>query len=449
MKKLYILTIMMLSLGTLTASAQYGEFVGGDISILPRYEESNTTYLDQNGKKIDNVLTWLTNECGWNTFRVRLFVSPNRKLPNGDFDPTVCQDLNYVKALGKRIKDAGCRFMLDFHYSDTWVDAGNIQAPRVCQEMTPAEKAEWIYTYTKKSLQTLRDAGATPDLVQVGNEIMYGFMGIKVAPYDKSDSDWTSFLNVLKQGCNAVREVLPQSQIIIHTDRPTNSDYAKYWYGKLDAAGIDYDIIGLSYYPFWHGYLTKAQKAGNNNSLEDALNKIAVAFPTKKVQIVETAYNFQYWPSRGVNYDTRNVWDCSDEGQAKFVKDLVAELAKHSNVNGLMYWCPEEAGDGDAAEWIETAPNVWTPNDKLVMMGWLNRGLWWPTSNNGHWPVKGATVQYELKKFLNPDITGINDVTITPAHNDSDVWFSLSGSRISKPARKGIYINGNKKVIIK
>ena len=121
MKKSILLTLAI-STSLLCAQAQSNEprYVGGDISMLPQYEKHNSGYKDVNGAKISNLLVWFTERCGWNTFRVRIFVNP------GNSDPSVCQDLAYVTALGKRIKDAGAYFMLDFHYSDTWVDATHV-----------------------------------------------------------------------------------------------------------------------------------------------------------------------------------------------------------------------------------------------------------------------------------------------------------------------------------
>ena len=98
-------------------------FVGGDISMLTAYEQQHAAYADLNGKTIASVLDFL-KEQGWNTMRVRLFVDPSQ-----DSDKGVVQDLQYVKSLGKRIKDAGLLFMLDFHYSDTWADPGQQTAP--------------------------------------------------------------------------------------------------------------------------------------------------------------------------------------------------------------------------------------------------------------------------------------------------------------------------------
>lgn len=426
-------TLVATALCMLTANAQYGQYVGGDISLITAYDEHNSGYLDENGNKISDLVSWLKNDCGWNSFRVRLFVNPTNA--NGD---GVIQDIDYVKTLGKRIKDAGANFMLDFHYSDTWVDATHIQAPSACSSMTADEKASWIYTYTKESLQTLNDAGATPDLIQVGNEIMYGFMGITVHPYASSSDDWSSYLKVLGQACKAVRETCPQAKIIVHTDRPTNTSYNKFYYDKLVNGGIDFDVIGLSYYPIWHGWLTTSQSATN---LSAALTQLASDYPTKKVQIVETAYNFQWWPSDGVNTNTQGTWACSVDGQYNFVKDLIKELNTHSNVDGLFYWFPEEAGCGDDTNWSSSKYGT-------VITSWLNRGLWKEDySSTGHSmnvATDGSSVAKIMKNFLS-STSAINNTEINPVIKDNKIY-NLSGKVVNENY-KGIVIKGGKKTL--
>ena len=366
--------LFMLALACVCICAQaQTRYVGGDISMLPKYEEHNSPYKNVNGQKISNLITWLTEECGWNTFRVRIFVNP------GTSDPSVCQDLAYVTALGKRIKEAGAYFMLDFHYSDTWVDATHIQAPAAWKGSDDAAMAQHVSDYTHEVLSALKEAGATPDLVQVGNEIMYGLCGIKVHPYEEAGDNWDGYLGLLKAGCNAVREECPNAQIIIHTDRPTNTGYNSFYYNKLIKSGVDFDIIGLSYYPFWHGYLTAEQIAekSDKNYLVKSIKNLKTLFPTKRVHIVECAYNFQYWPTSGVNYDTRDAWPCSIAGQYAFVKDLVDALKPLSNVDGINYWFPEEAGNGDDTNWSTSKGTVITT--------WLNRGFWDENKNqSGH-----------------------------------------------------------------
>ena len=127
MKKISLFIIC--ALVCVCARAKQQRYVGGDISALPLYEKYNSPYKDVKGANINNLITWFVNDCGWNTFRVRIFVNPSKKDHDGSTNPSVCQDLAYVTALGKRIKAAGAYFMLDFHYSDTWVDATHIQAP--------------------------------------------------------------------------------------------------------------------------------------------------------------------------------------------------------------------------------------------------------------------------------------------------------------------------------
>ena len=375
MKKLYsLVALIAFALCAMTSSPVMAtnpepepvyDFVGGDISLLPSYEKYNTPYKDLNGQNIPDLITWLVDQCHWNTFRVRIFVNPSDTKKEG-----VVQDLDYVKPLAKRIKDKGAFLMLDFHYSDTWVDATHIQAPAGWQGLSDSLMADTLGKYTAFVLDELNTIGATPDFVQVGNEIMYGLCGIKVHPYASASDNWTGYTNLLKAGCAAVRAHCPNAQIIIHSDRPTNQQYNRFYYQKLIDLGVDYDIIGLSYYPFWHGYLTAAQVASKSdkNNLAAALTQLATDFPDKDVHIVETAYNYQYWPtSEDVKYDTQDVWPCSKVGQYNFVSDLVAELKwHHPNVKGINYWFPEENGNGGPS---------WNANT-IVINSWLNRGLW-------------------------------------------------------------------------
>ena len=356
---------------TLHAQTRY---VGGDISMLPQYEQHNSQYKDATGKKINDLLTWFVTDCGWNTFRVRIFVNPTSS------DPSLCQDLAYVTALGRRIKAAGAYFMLDFHYSDSWVDAGHIQAPAAWKGSDDATMAQHVADYTRDVLTALNAANATPDFVQVGNEIMYGLCGIQVHPYDKAEDNWDGYLGLLQAGCNTVRELCPNAQIIIHTDRPCNKQYDFYYYNKLRTNNVDFDIIGLSYYPFWHADFTPTSSNTGEQTLAplvSAINYLKIQFPEKRVHIVECAYNFQYWPSSGVNYNTQPVWPCSKTGQYNFVKDLVDALLPLDNVDGLSYWFPEEAGNGDDTDWSTSQGTaLWT---------WQNRGFWDENqSSTGH-----------------------------------------------------------------
>ena len=396
-------------------------YVGGDISLLPQYEKYEVPYYDADGKKIDDVLQYLKSEAvGWNALRVRLFVNPTPSLDNND--PAICQDLDYVVSFGKRIKEAGFAFMLDFHYSDVWADPSKQWTPVEWQSLNDEQLQNKLYEYTKDCLTKLVEAGAAPDFIQTGNEISYGMLWGKKGTNDNrcyGDSpaaNWTRFIALLKQATKACREVCPDAKVIIHTERTGTPESVMDFCKRI--ADVDYDIVGLSYYPFWHK---------NLETLSKTLNLLAENYPEKTVQIVETAYYYQWKPSTGLNWNSFTTWPDTPEGQLAFVRDLIAELKNHPNVNGLYWWFPEENGNG--------------PN-KSILNGWLNRGLW---DNDSH---RALPALYELKAFAD------DPSAIVPFLNDRvgerDDWYTLQGLRLpSKPSRPGLYINGGRKVLLR
>ena len=348
--------------------------------MLQSYDDKKVPYYDADGNKIDDVLKYMKGEkVGWNAQRVRLFVDPKRVNPDGGTDAQVCQDIDYVVRLCKRIKDEGFALMLDFHYSDTWADPSNQWIPAQWASLNETELWNKIYTYTKECLQKLVDAGAAPDFIQPGNEVSYGMLWsaevnrnsrVNRCYSDSPAENWNRFIGFLQQASKACREVCPKAGIIIHTERSGEPQALKDIYGRLSS--VDYDIIGLSYYPVWHNSLSV---------LSQSLDLLAEEFPDKKVQIVETAYHYQWQPplGQGIEYDFSSQWPVSPEGQATFAKDLIKELKKHPNVNGLYWWFPEENGNGP---------------DCSVLTGWVNRGLW---DNESH---RALLALYVLKEFI-------------------------------------------------
>jgi arabinogalactan endo-1,4-beta-galactosidase len=168
---------------------------------------------------------------------------------------------------------------------------------------------------------------------------------------DPSGSEgFDTLCQFLKAGCKACREVCPQSQIIIHTEKAGDWDITRNYYQHLRRYGVDYDIIGLSYYPMWHGTIP---------NLGRTLDNLLLLFPDKPVMIVETAAYYSHerdpWAKEGQYSEFQDI---SPEGQATFTRELLAELRRHHNVTGLFWWFPEENAFG---------------ND--VVKDWLNRGL--------------------------------------------------------------------------
>ena len=406
-----LLTIILGAIASVCSAQQ--RFVGGDVSVLQKYEDYNVAYYDQDGKKIDNVLKYMKSETvGWNAQRVRLFVDPS-----GNKDPQVCQDLDYVTRLANRIKTEGFALMIDFHYSDTWADPAQQTKPKAWSSLTTAQLTDKVYEYTKNCLEHLKANGAQPDFIQVGNEITCGMLWPDGRVNSTGYSNWDAFAAFLKAGIKACREVCPGAKTIIHLEHLQDAAYTVSNYKKLQDLGVDFDVMGLSYYPFWHKDLT---------TLSTTLRQLAANFPNKKVQIVETAYYYQWQPNvgNGIYYDYKNIWPISPAGQASYAKALVTELKKHDNVNALYWWFPEENGNG--------------PNS-AVLKDWVNRGLW---DDNTH---RALPALYELKAFAD-DPAGIGNVIQT---DSNQYWYNLQGMRLNGyPQNGGLYITEGKKVII-
>ena len=384
--------------------------LGADLSMLPQYESVNTPYKNKKGRNIKDVLTFMRDDVGLNAVRVRLFVTPN---PDEAKDGVV-QDLEYVKTFGKRVKDAGMSLLLDMHYSDTWTDPDNQAVPGTWytgtlsrSNPTNASLVDSMYAYTKRCLEYLSENGATPDFVQIGNEISFGMLWRTDADrcYSNStNSVWLRFTNLLSSAAKAVREVTPRAKIVLHTERSGDARSARTFYQKMADNGVDYDIIGLSYYPFWHGYLP---------ALAATLNTLESSFPEKSVHVVETAYFYTAFPETDdIKYKTTDTWPATPEGQQAFVEALCTELAKHKNVTGLYYWFPEENGNGG------TSYN----ENTLVLTTWLNRGFWdnsKHTINAGIFSLKNfitekeATIEPEPPAEVEGDLDGDGKVSLS------------------------------------
>ena len=423
--RLFLASTLLFCLTTVQAQ----KYVGGDLSVLLKYEEQSATYLDKDGKAIADVLTFV-KEQGWNTIRVRLFDDPSK-----DTDKNVCQDIEYVKRLGKRIKDAGLYFLLDIHYSDTWADPEHQVFP-YSWSMWSWYPDESVYKYTKEWLGSLVSAGATPDFIQTGNEISFGMLwgfnlngkyedwdeygGHLEATADWKDytnKHWDNFTNMLKAAGRACREECPNAKIITHTEQCANNptlDVA--FFNRIKQYGIDYDIIGISYYPYFKGPLA---------NLDNGLTELEAHFPDKMIQLVETGYPSK-WEVPGTSYNYTSTYPYSHEGQRKYTADLITMLNKHAKVNGLSWWYAEANAKGCTGSLKE---------------GWYNASLF--DNETG----RALPALYELKNFSSGS-SGISHITADKGANDT--WYSLDGkNNPSKPTTKGLYINNGQKIIVR
>ena len=380
MKRFYFLFLCLIACVALTSLAG-PKYVGGDISLLTKYEEKGAIYYNENGTRITNMLDYL-NSTGLNAMRVRLFVDPSQADAE-DQGEGVCQDLPFVLALSQRIKAAGFKLLLDIHYSDTWTDPGQHSTP--ASWTVTSALGDSVYSYTKRVLNALIAVNAKPDFIQVGNEVTYGMLWPTGHCYPSGanygNGTFDNFASYLIQGIRACREVCPASKIVVHTEMGRASNVISF-YQKLKSYNPDYDIIGLSYYPYWHG---------NLNVLDDLLTTLENSYPDKKIQIVETGYPHAYYPT-GASYDLQSVWPATEAGQKAFAADLVATLNTHSSVNGLYWWFPEANEYG-----INYVNHVTTD--------WYNCG-WWDNQNG---QVMDAL--FEMPAFLD----GSGDDPVEPS----------------------------------
>lgn len=408
--------LVALSMIATPALAQQ-KYVGGDISLLPKYENAHAKYYDYNGNYISSPINFFKQK-GMNAMRLRLFVNPE-KYTGEDKDPNTCQDLEYIKPLAKRIKDAGLSLMLDFHYSDTWADPAKQWTPTDWVQLSDEQLNSKIYEYTKDVLQQLVAAGATPDLIQTGNEISYGMLwGAHDAPSSSlkkcfmgSNANWLRFTTLLDNAIKACREICPNAKIILHTERVIKPDVMMNFYDEMQKAKVDYDIIGLSYYPYWHGGLSV---------IDNAITKLEQKFADKDIMVVETGYPYA-WEVPGSEIDCTATYPYSEDGQKAFTQDLIKTLNAHQKVTGLFWWWMEyNAKDSNLDEW------------------WYNAPLF--DSRTG----RATAALSAMKDFLGKN-TAMNTIKSDDetSHNH---WYTTSGQRISEPNSHGLYIHDGKKI---
>lgn len=418
MKTFHYLLATLLSAFAFTASAQ--KLAGGDISLLPSYEEKGAQYFDHHGNAIPSLLPFL-KEQGWNAMRVRLFVNPANATEE-EKRQGVVQNLDYVKSLAKRIKDEGFKLILDFHYSDTWADPGKQWTPADWLLLGDNSLGNQLYEYTKDALQQLKDAGATPDYIQTGNEISFGMLWGARGTQDNRcytnspAANWTRFTNLLRQATKACHEVCPEAKVILHSERSCDPTVLLDFMSRMQKAGVDYDVLGLSYYPYFHGSLT---------SLSSTLSQVESKYGDKKIMIVETGYP-AHWAISGSTYDYSSTYPYTDEGQKNFTDDLIATLNRHANVTGLFWWWPEANEYG--IDW-----------QNAVTSGWYNSTLFDNQTGRAYSSLS------ELKNFVS-DPTAIHSATTAPCAAGKDRHYNLSGMEVGQLSG-GLYIRDGKKYV--
>jgi len=308
--------------------------LGADISFLAapmRPGRAARTYREADGTPSDE-LTVLKNH-GWTSFRLRVFVSPVRQAPDNSLENTI--------PLARRIKQAGALFLLDIHYSDTWADPQHQEIPVAWRGLSFDSLEKTVEAYSYHTIKALKDAGAMPDWVQVGNEITRGTLWpvgqveepgdtayLPPQPYD-SLAQWAHLTGLLKAGIRGVMAAAGNTppKIVIHIDRGGDWPKTKWFFDHLEAAHVPYDIIAESFYPEWrHGTLEQ---------LWQNMDSCAARYH-KGFLVAETGYGNSH-----VANNPDMMWPLTPQGRIQFMADLINTVQKAPNGVGVMYWAPE------------------------------------------------------------------------------------------------------------
>ena len=347
--------------------------LGIDVSTYLEELENGAKYY-RGEREIDPLDAFAEN--GVNYMRIRVWNDP--KSPDGvPYLAGTCDIENYVR-LGRLAMSKGYKLLMDLHYSDFWADPGKQMIPKAWVNYGIDEMTDAVYNFTKECLETAVREGVSPDLIQVGNEITNGILW----PIGKLESEgkrgnYDSFCRLIDAGCRACREVTPGSKIILHLERSNDKAVYQEFFSEMEAHGIDFDVIGASYYPYWHG--TPDQLFDN---LRDCRRF------GKEIMIMELGYGFTDKPYTLDGEEKRLVIDAeravipgftdkyplTPDGQASFVR-LILSLAAENGIGGIFYWEPLWL-PGEGICWASEAGQAYIHEEgKSTANEWANQCL--------------------------------------------------------------------------
>jgi arabinogalactan endo-1,4-beta-galactosidase len=312
-----------------------------DISRHPEIASYSPVFYDMNGSE-KNFLTIL-KEVGINTIRLRLWVDPVDEHSG----------FNEVKQFSQNLTSYGFKTWITLHYSDTWADPGQQETPTAWQGLEIDALKDSVYQYTKKVIDEMN-----PDYIQIGNEINSGLLH----PYGHIVNNPTQFIELMQVGISAVRENAIDTKIILHFAGLENADW---FFNQVQS--LDYDIIGLSYYPIWHG-----------KSLINLKNKMALLSEThqKDILITETAYPFTLswndWTNNIVGLEEQLIlpeYPASTQGQRQFIHDIKTLTFEINRGIGFCYW------GGELIAWKGTQATNASPWENQALFDFNNIAL--------------------------------------------------------------------------
>lgn len=308
---------------------------GADLSLLAYFETNGIVYKDS-GQPGDAIK--ILKNHGINCIRLRLFTSTPDEVRVDPYD--YINNLAYTVPLAVRVKSAGLQFMLDFHYSDTWADPSHQTTPAAWTNLTFPQLVAEMREYNSNCIAAFAAAGAMPDYVQVGNEITAGMLWPAGRLSARHPEQWRQFGQLIKAAIQGIKDAAGPNmpKVVIHIDRGADWEGTKWFFDNLNRQAVPYDIIGESYYPFYHGPPA---------NLADCVSNAAKRYG-KPIIIAETDLPWIY---------STNFFQipASSSGQVQFVKMLgtIMKSAPNHAGAGIFWWgaeyqCPNanEAGVG-------------------------------------------------------------------------------------------------------
>jgi arabinogalactan endo-1,4-beta-galactosidase len=304
---------------------------GADIGWLPQMEASGYKFLNNQGVQEDCIK--ILKDHGINSIRLRTWVNPSDSRGSGHCskDETV--------AMAVRAQKAGMRVMIDFHYSDSWADPGKQVKPKAWEGHDFPQLLNDLYNYTFDVMTALKTAGVYPEWVQVGNETRTGM----IYPEGSTDN-WTQLAQLINKGYDAIKAVSPKTKVILHVDQGNNRPLFRSWFDNAQKYGAKYDVIGMSYYPYWldgsPDYTLSIDDLGNN------LIDMAARY-NKEVMVVEVG---------GEDTKIQNTYDMLVAVQKK------VNAVPNNKGLGVFYWEPE-----GARSWSHYGLSAWGDDGKPNM----------------------------------------------------------------------------------
>ncbi|MBI9050635.1 MAG: arabinogalactan endo-1,4-beta-galactosidase [Anaerolineaceae bacterium] len=320
--------------------------IGADISSLKKSEDMGGQYFYQDGTPGDALQ--IMKDAGMNYARIRVWVNS----ADGYHGKQQLLDM------AKRLDDKGMQLLVDFHYSDTWADPGKQYKPVEWEEYDFENLKQAVYDHTYDVCSSLKKQGTPPAMMQIGNEINHGLLW----PDGKNDKDWTHLAALLKEGAQAVKDCSPSTRVMLQLAEGGDNRLFRDWLDHIIAEEVPFDVIGVSYYPYWHGTLDDLQ-----NNLDD----IAVRYE-KDIIVVETAYAFTEenndYLDNIVKYQSSRGYPISIDGQYDMLEAIMNVVRAVPDGRGLgIFWWD--------ATWTAVPGNGWEPAIATSGNAWENQAL--------------------------------------------------------------------------